>query len=149
MCAQVTQVIFGFLSIQSKNAFQSPEISLDHLKMAYVLPHLRKKLAAAAAPVPAGVRFIGNVTGSTNAEENTGRRYSPRRNATVRKGTLKRRPAVTPNSAPAARPTTRVSKMPAKFRGAVYRAIGYKKTQKKTRKHRRVTRRHHAKYTKR
>ena len=121
--------------------------------MAYVPPHLRKKPAAAAAapPPPAGVRFIGNATGASNEAENNGRRHSPHKNAAPRKATLKRRAVLTPNSSPIARPTTRISKMPAKFRAAIYNAIGHKKTKQKTRKHRRrrVTRRHHAKYTKR
>jgi hypothetical protein len=120
--------------------------------MAYVPPHLRKKTAAAAPAPPArvGVRFIGNATGASNEAENNGRRHSPHKNAATRKATLKRSVALTPNSSPLARPTTRISKMPAKFREAIHRAIGHEKT-KKTRKHRRsrVTRRHHAKYTKR
>lgn len=121
--------------------------------MAYIPPHLRKKPAVAVAspPAPTGVRFIGNATGTSNEVENNGRRYSPHKNAAPRKSTLKRRPVVTPNSSPIARPTTNVSKMPTKFRAAVYREIGHQKSKKKSRKQRRrrVTRRHHAKYTKR
>jgi hypothetical protein len=137
--------------------------------MAYVPPHLRKKVTAVAAPPnptkvefgaitpsalraevgappPRGIRFIGNATGELNIAPNTGLRYSPRsRNATPRKPTRKltvRR--ISPNAKPLAKPTTAVSEMPPKFRTMLLHSgvVGPKKATRKKHKKRHGTRKH-------
>lgn len=126
--------------------------------MAYVPPHLRKKVTAVAAPPnptkvefgaitpPRGIRFIGNATGELNIAPNTGLRYSPRsRNATPRKPTRKltvRR--VSPNAKPLAKPTTAVSEMPPKFRTMLLHSgvVGPKKATRRKHKKRHGTRKH-------
>ena len=111
---------------------------------AYIPPHLRKKLTAAATAVAntikRGVRFIGDATGSSNEAPNTGTRHKPRSpTAAPKKATLKSKKQPTPNKSPVAKPTHKVKNLPTKYR-EMLEAAG--KT-KRVRKHisRRSTRR--------
>lgn len=115
------------------------------MSSAYIPPHLRKKLTAAAAAVTnavkRGVRFIGNATGNLNIAPNTGTRHKPRSpTAAPRKSTLKAKRQPTPNASPAAKPTHKVKELPPKYREMLERAGKTKRMRKY--KSRRVTRRH-------
>jgi len=111
--------------------------------MSYVPPHLRKKLVAAvAAPVQRGLRFLGNVIGN-NIVGNTGTRFSPHKNAKGAKKTLKIVKRLTPNAAPPAKPTTAISKMPPKFRNMIKaRLTTYKEKSKKHKKQKKQKKKH-------
>ena len=125
------------------------------MSSAYIPPHLRKKLTAAAAvvtnAVKRGVRFIGNATGSSNEAPNTGTRHKPRSpTAAPKKATLKTKRQPTPNASPAAKPTHKVKNLPTKYREMLEAAGKTKRVRKhKSRRSSRRSTRRSKKSTKR
>ena len=115
--------------------------------MAYVPPHLRKKLASVVtAPPPSGVRFIGNATGELDIAPNTGIRFNPSMNANPRKSSRKQSARrVSPNTEPFARPTTAFSEMPAKFQEMLRHSgiFNPRATRRKHKKHKKSRTRKH------
>ena len=112
--------------------------------MSYVPPHLRPGYvrrgvapAAAAAAARRGVKFLNVVRGEgLPIAPNNGTRHAPRRNARPVRRTLKAsKAASSPNTAPKARPTHVLRKLPKTFRKMLMERLGYKHPKKSTRKH--------------
>ena len=103
--------------------------------MAYVPPHLRRRLPPAAATVNTTrrIKFIGNATGTTNVLEDTGIRYSPRANAVPARRTLKVVRVPTPNAKPPRAPTKTLRHAAPKFAEGVRKHLGIAKFTRKPR----------------
>jgi hypothetical protein len=105
--------------------------------MPYIPPHLRPGYVSTYVPPPVktGARFPTNVNDhATNVVPNNGTRHSPRRNAFPMKKTLKVVRSITPNAAPAYKPSHRVKNWPDAFRKYAISKIGKTETRKSKKK---------------
>lgn len=101
-------------------------------RMSYV-PPWRKRQLAEPLTVVRKPRFIGNLLGLSDVQENTGLRFTPRSpGATPTRHIRKIGPTVEPNLSPILRPTHNLTKVQPKFRGKVLASIrSARKTLKK------------------
>ena len=94
--------------------------------MAYVPPWRKRQmeLESKQEPIVKKPRFLGNVLGGPDVQENTGKRYTPRSPGALPTGRIIRQgPAIQPNTSPILTPTHDLQKLQPKFRKKVLHSM--------------------------